>query len=149
MQGNSVRKGTLPVILLLAILAGGVGGYLRETIQLGDDKEKTSQSARPNFIPMEPFIVTLKNDARSYYLQMKLSLMSRDPEMIKTLQVYSPMIRNELFRYLSALDHDFISQPNSSEAIREAALVRVNALLDKEQAKASVDDLIITDIVIQ
>ena len=132
--------------LVFLILAGGGGyaGWSMMAAEEGDDRPKP-----PNFMMLDPFIITLKSDSRPHYLQLKLSLMSREPETIEILKVYRPMIRNEIIRYLGTLNFEETKAPGASDVIRENALQQLLELLKKEQVEASIEELVITDMVIQ
>lgn len=132
--------------LVMLILAGG-GGYAGWTMMAA--KEEDNRLKPPHFMVIEPFIITLKSDSRPHYLQLKLSLMSRKPETIKTLEIYRPMIRNEIIRYLGTLTFEEVKKPGASDSIRENGLNKLLVLLEKEQVEASIEELVITDMVIQ
>lgn len=132
--------------LVTLILAGG-GGYAGWTMMAVEEEDTRPQP--PNFMVLEPFVITLKSDSRPHYLQLKLSLMSRDPETIKSLEIYRPMIRNEIIRYLGTLEFETVKKPGASDAIRENSLNQLLALMEKEQVEANIEELVITDMVIQ
>ncbi|MGB1270564.1 MAG: flagellar basal body-associated FliL family protein [Endozoicomonas sp.] len=136
---------TLFVVLLLVLVAG-VGFAAWNMMAQEEDPDKP---AVPHFMEMEPFVITLKSDSRPHYLQIKLSLMSRKPETIKILETYRPMLRNEIIRYLSTLKYESVGKPESPDTIRSAAMGRVNELLVREQVALAIEDLIVTDMVIQ
>lgn len=141
-------KGLIITLVVMAVLliavAGGAAWMFMQ--QKSEDPDKL---AVPHFMKMEPFIITLKSEARPHYLQIKLSLMSRDPEALKRLETYRPMVRNEIIRYLNTLKYVDVLKPEAPDAIRTESISRVNDLLVKEQVEVTMDDLIITDLVIQ
>ncbi|MGI2028085.1 flagellar basal body-associated FliL family protein [Endozoicomonas acroporae] len=141
-------KGLMITVVVMAVLliavAGGAAWMFMQ--QKSEDPDKL---AVPHFMKMEPFIITLKSEARPHYLQIKLSLMSRDSEALKQLETYRPMVRNEIVRYLNTLKYVDVLKPEAPDAIRTESISRVNDLLVKEQVEVTMDDLIITDLVIQ
>ena len=132
--------------LVMLILAGG-GGYVGWTMMAVEEEDNRPKP--PNFMVLEPFVITLKSDSRPHYLQLKLSLMSREPDTIKALEIYRPMIRNEIIRYLGTLQFEEIKKPGASDTMRENALSQLLVLLEKEQVEASIEELVVTDMVIQ
>lgn len=145
-QKKSGSKRWIILGCLFLILAGGGGyaGWVMTTVE-----EEDSRPQPPKFMELEPFIITLKSDTRPHYLQLKLSLMSRETATIKILEVYRPMIRNEIIRYLGKLEFEEVKQPGASDAIRENGLNQLRALLEREQVEVSIEDMVITDMVIQ
>lgn len=136
----------LTLIFITLMLAGG-GGYYAYTAS--QEPEDYNRPKPPHFMILEPFVITLKSDTRPHYLQLKLSLMSREKSTIDDLEIYRPMIRNEIIRYLGSLRFQDVKQPGASDLIRESALDQLLALFEKEQVEASIEELVITDMVIQ
>lgn len=145
-EKNSGFKLWIIIGVVLLLLAGG-GGYVGWTMLPAEEIDDRPKP--PNFMVLEPFVITLKSDSRPHYLQLKLSLMSREPETIKALEIYRPMIRNEIIRYLGTLNFEDVKKPGASDAIRENGLNQLLVLLEKEQVKASIEEMVITDMVIQ
>ena len=135
------------ILGLVTLLLAGGGGYAGWTMMAAEENDGRPQP--PNFMLLEPFVITLKSDSRPHYLQLKLSLMSREPETIESLEVYRPMIRNELIRYLGTLKFEEVKLPGAGDAMRENALKQLLALLEKEQFEGNIEELVITDMVIQ
>ncbi|MGO0308842.1 flagellar basal body-associated FliL family protein [Endozoicomonas acroporae] len=141
-------KGLIIILIFLVLLLIAVGGGAAWMF-MQQKSEDPDELAVPHFMQMEPFIISLKSENRPHYLQIKLSLMSRDPEALKQLETYRPMIRNEIIRYLNTLKYMDVLKPEAPDAIRTETISRVNDLLVKEQVEVTMDDLIITDLVIQ
>ena len=145
---KSADKGVMAMLIFLVFVliavAGGAAWMFVQQENGGADGPE-----RPHFMQMEPFIITLKSESRPHYLQIKLSLMSRDPEALGKLDNYRPMIRNEIIRYLNTLSYADVLKPEAPDAIRSESINRVNHLLAEEQVRVTLDDLIITDLVIQ
>ncbi|WOG29102.1 flagellar basal body-associated FliL family protein [Endozoicomonas sp. 8E] len=146
------------IILLVLLLAGG-GAFVAMTMMNPPQQQEQQQQQQPqpqaaalgppSFMVLEPFIITLKSDARPRYMQIKQSLMVRDETVIATLEAYRPLIRNEVINYLGSLSFEEVKAGGVTEIIRAETLARVNALLDKERVGARVEDCLITDLVIQ
>lgn len=156
-SGNS--KLLIIIIILLVLLLAGGGGFVAMTMMAPKEQPQQQQQpqpqqpvaavAPPSFMMLEPFIITLKSDARPRYMQIKLSWMVRDETVITILEAYRPLIRNEVINYLGSLSYEQVKAGGVTEIIRAETLARVNALLDKERVGARVDDCLITDLVIQ
>lgn len=146
--GKSAGKGVMAILIFLAILliavAGGAAWMFMQQENEGADSPEV-----PHFMKMDPFIITLKNESRPHYLQIKLSLMSRNPKALEKLETYRPMVRNEIIRYLNTLTYVDVLKPEAPDAIRSESISRVNDLLAEELVRVTLDDLIITDLVIQ
>ncbi|WP_067515234.1 flagellar basal body-associated FliL family protein [Endozoicomonas ascidiicola] len=143
-------KGMLIVVsLLFVIVLAAAGGAAWFFMQSKETEQADNRFATPHFMKLEPFVISLKSQKRPHYLQIKLSLMSRDPEAVQVLEAYRPMVRNELVRYLNTLTYTEVLKKEAPDVIREASMEKVNGLLEKEQIKLVVDDLIITDLVVQ
>ena len=60
-----------------------------------------------------------------------------------------PRIRNELVLLLSSQTVESVSTPEGKEALRKAALKRIQAVLRKEIGEAGVEDVFITSLIVQ
>lgn len=145
---KSTDKSVMAMLIFLAfVLIAVAGGAAWMFVQ--QENEGANSLERPHFMKMDPFIITLKSESRPHYLQIKLSLMSRNPKVLGKLENYRPMIRNEIIRFLNTLSYADVLKPEAPDAIRSESINRVNQLLAEEQVRVTLDDLIITDLVIQ
>lgn len=140
------------VILMTVILLGGGGFAAWHFMANTNPAEASAEDAKPKvpkFVRLEPFVVSLQTSGRPRYMQIKLTLMSRNDEAVKILQVYVPLIRNVIVNYLSQMSYKDATQKDATGMIRESTLSEINGLLVAEKSGVLLDDLLITDLVVQ
>lgn len=82
---------------------------------------------------------------RRRYLQVKLSIMTRDEETLDKLDVNTPLIQDALIMLLNEYPFEKLETPGGKEDFRERSLVRVQEVIADEK----VESLLFTGFVIQ
>ena len=98
---------------------------------------------------LEPIVVNINDNGRIRFLQAKMDVMARSQEVIDAVTQHMPRIRNELVLLLSSQTVESVSTPEGKEALRKAALERIQAVLEKELGEPGVEDVFITSLIVQ
>jgi len=98
---------------------------------------------------LEPIVVNINDNGRIRFLQAKMDVMARSQEVIDAVTQHMPRIRNELVLLLSSQTVESVSTPEGKEALRKAALERIQAVLQKEIGEPGVEDVFITSLIVQ
>lgn len=145
--GAAVLLVGISVVLTLAL----TGGFSSES-----EAEATPVSYAPSgkqtavYYPLNPpFVVNFEDRGRSRFLQAELTLMLRDAEITKALDLHMPAIRNALVMLLSAQSFENLQTPEGKEALREEALVRVQQVLRYEIGRPGVEQVLFVNFVMQ
>ncbi len=158
----------LLIIILIVVLLVAIGVGVFAVLMLGKKSEAPGDpaaapvaaaapaatplaplAAKPNFYKLDPFVLSLQGAKRSRFLQIKMTIMSRREGAEDVLNAYQPWIRNTVVKYLSGFSVDEALKPDAIDVFRKELLERINALLDEERTGAEMDDILITDMVIQ
>ena len=99
----------------------------------------------PLYHAMPALIVSANYQGRLRYLQVKLSVMTRDSETLNELDVNTPLIQDALIMLLNEYPFDRLETPEGKEDFRKRALVRVQEVIADEK----VESLLFTGFVIQ
>jgi flagellar FliL protein len=144
------------VALLLAIGAsvGGTWFFLHKSA--AKTEEHAAEAAAPTgkapaiYEPMAPaFVVNLDQNGRQRYLQVSITLMTRDKAGLDALKVHMPVIRNNLVMLFSGQSFDALATPIGQEMLRQKATASVQEVAQKEVGKLVVDQLLFTNFVLQ
>lgn len=144
------------VALLLAIGAsvGGTWFFLHKSAAKTEDHP--AEAAAPTgkvpaiYEPMAPaFVVNLDQNGRQRYLQVSITLMTRDKAGLDALKVHMPVIRNNLVMLFSGQSFDALATPIGQEMLRQKATASVQEVAQKEVGKLVVDQLLFTNFVLQ
>jgi len=159
----------LMVVGVLVLLGAAVGGtifYMQSTTpppavegeaEGGEAAEETDSGffggdgleeaiyhkLRPNFI------TTFEANNKQRYMQLEVTLMTRDSEVISALIKHDPLIRNQLVLLFSQQDYIALQTPDGKAELKKASLTTVQSILQKEIGKSGIDAVLFTNLVMQ
>lgn len=145
-------KKMLFIILAVVLLAGGGGAYF---FLMGGKSGAAKAVAAPVLPPIyvnldPPFVVNFEAESMVRFLQVTVSVMTRDPQTAETIKKNDPRIRNDLLLLLSNQHYKEISTREGKDKLRSAALEAVRAdVLDAGGEAAKVENLFFTAFVMQ
>ena len=146
------RKGLFITIAVL-LLAGGAGAFY--FLRGGDGAADTAKAEAPRLPPIyvnldPPFVVNFEADSLVRFLQITISILTRDPVTEELLKKNDPRIRNDLLMLLGNQRYEDISTRDGKEKLQTAALESVRAVVTGAGGKgAEVEALYFTAFVMQ
>lgn len=164
------KKLILLVIIGVVLLALCVGGTFAVMHFLGGDKKaetaeaaaegehaegKEGEEAKPEHAPLvyfpfePPFLTNFVINGRPRYLQLSITVASRDQSTIDALQKHMPLVRNRVVMLLSSEQFDTLRSRAGREALQGKLTEAVKEILQKETGKADVEKLLFTNFVMQ
>jgi len=116
-------------VIIVIVLVGGavgltmylVGGDPAMAQAMTDDNEEVKAKPEkkmkpvkevkemepPNYAPIDPkFVVSFDDQKYARFMQFSLDIMSRDKNVIKSMEEHMPVVRSSLVLLFSDLDHD-------------------------------------------
>lgn len=152
-------KVKLIILILLALLVA-VGLSVGATwFLLSKDKtEEEPKEATPAapvrveaiYEPLMPaFVVNFNHQGRQRYMQVSMTLMTRDQLGLDALKVHMPLLRNNLVMLLSSQDFAALSTAPGIELLRQQVLANVQGMAQKEVGKPVVEQVLFTNFVLQ
>jgi flagellar FliL protein len=124
-------KKLLFIILAVVLLGGGGGGaffFLK-----GGHKEAVKTEATilpPIYVSLDPpFVVNFEAEAAVRFLQVTVSVMTRDAHTQELLKNNDPRIRNDLLMLLGNQKYDSISTREGKEKLQGASLEAVRTVV--------------------
>lgn len=125
-QPRPFRRG-VGALLLALLLAGGTAHGAA-----GGGGGKGIVDGQTNYFSIEPaFVVNVLDGRRLRFLQVGLDIVSQDSATIEAIQTHSAPIRHELLMLFTHQDVTDIQGRAPREALRQAALERIQATLLK------------------
>ena len=98
---------------------------------------------RPNFV------TTFEANSKQRYVQMEVTLVTRQKEVIGALITHKPVVRNALVRVIGAQNYLELQTLDGKEKLRAAALAAVQEVLIQEMGSAGVEKVLFTNFVMQ
>lgn len=160
-EGSSKKK-------LIIIIAAGVVVAISLTIAgtmffLSSDEEAEQEATqevaaepervRATYFPLKPpFIVNFTVEGRQRYLQVGISVMTRDRAVINTMGNNMPLLRNNLLLVISGQEFEQLQTDDGRERLKNLVLDEVQNLLLQEMGEESsgkVEKILFTSFVMQ
>lgn len=158
-KGSSSGKlKTIVLVVVALLLAIGLSvGATWFVLSKDDDKTEAVApvAAAPGklealYEPLVPaFVVTLNHQGRARYMQVSMTLMSRDAAALAALKVHMPMLRNRLVMTLSEQDFETLSAAAGKELLRQQITASVQALAQEQVGSAVIEQVLFTNFVLQ
>jgi len=166
------KGGALKIIIIVLLSILVIGGSVAATLYFagvfpgaeqtsgGEDeaknsskskKDKKDKEARPAiyFTFEQPFVVNFIDKNQIRYLQINVDVMSRDQQVIDSINVHLPKIKNNFLVLFSDLDFDMITNAAGKQKLRELALEELRKILKDEEGNDDVEALYFTGFVMQ
>lgn len=145
------------LVLLLVLLGGALAawffwpGAAEEDAASGEAVEEVEPPEQTAiYYPLkEKFITNYDVRGRQRFLQVEVTLMLRDDDVIPTIELHMPRIRNDLIMLFSGQVFEDLQTPEGKELLRQDSLRGVQDILEQEIGKPGVEQVLFTSFVMQ
>jgi flagellar FliL protein len=146
-------KKMLFIILAIVLLAGGGGGafFFLKGGKGAADKAEVKPVLPPIYVNLDPpFVVNFEAESMVRFLQVTVSIMTRDMQVEEIIKKNDPRIRNDLLLLLSNQQYKDISTREGKEKLRAASLEAVRGIVKGAGGEGEkIEDLYFTAFVMQ
>lgn len=120
-------------------------------ISAEEDVKEVSKSKNPAiYFPLKPpIIVNFQARGRQRFMQVDVSLMTRENDVIEVIERHMPMLRNTLILKFGAQEYEEIQTEEGREILRQDALKDLQEIMKKEIGKPGIEKLLFTNLVLQ
>ncbi len=159
-EAKSSKKGII-IIAIITILAIGVsvgatlfllGGDDNGSDESGDEaaEEMQEDPAGPTvyFDIKPPFLVTFNVNGRQRYMQIHLSVSTKDTGSLDAMEYHMPLIRSKMITVYGSQDFETVQTEAGKVALRELSVQVINEVLAAEEAPL-IDNVFFTNFVLQ
>jgi len=154
------KRKTLLIIIAAAILLIGVSvgvtvvvlkKFSSAEVPATTSDDATDYTSAPAiYYPLTPaFVVNFKQNGRTRFLQVDLTLLLRNENILPALNTHMPLIRNQLVMLLSSQEFETLQTSEGKEALRQQALAKVQDVLRGEMVKPDIEQVLYTSFVMQ
>jgi len=157
---SSKKKWILLAVLLLGIIALSVGATMAALKFLGPEPQHeeavpAEEQAPPPptpaiYYPLKPaIVVNFSVRGRQRFLQVELTLMTRDGAVVSAIELHQSMIRNALIMLIGGQPFEELQTAEGKEVLRQNCLQEIQRLLQQEIGKPGIEQVLFTDFVMQ
>lgn len=144
------------IVGILVLLMGvGAAVYFLKSGDAADGEhaEEEQVKLKASYFSLEPaYVVNFKDENnKQHLLQVKISIMHRDPRIDEMLKTHGPLIRSNLLVLLSSQDFSKLQTQTGKNELAEKALEEVQGILQEEEADdtLTIERVLFTDFVMQ
>ena len=165
-KAKSSGKLKIIIIVLVALLlvAGTVGGTLymlgffeggstteeQNESEEGDNEAVVEKPKSAMYYPIKPaFTVNFPSKGRQRYLQVDVTVLTRDMDAYSALQTHSPLVKNRLVMLFSGEIYEELQTHEGKELLRQKSLEALQGIMQQEIGKPGVEDVLFTNFVMQ
>ena len=138
-KGNKMTNILLISLIVLVLIIGGVGGWLllSKGDKAGESSSATGEKEKKNLKPLKyltlvpEFVINFGPGSKVRYLQIDLQVASRDESALSTMNVYMPVIRNDILVLLSGQTFEDLKSRAGKEALQKKILNKLNLVITK------------------
>ena len=117
-----------------------------------EEKEEPKEGEAPKiaYVGLTPALVgNYGAGPKLKYYKADISLQVAGADAAKSVEYHEPLIRNQLVMLFSQQTDDSLATPDSKEKLRQEALKQVQQVLQQEEGKPLVDDLLFNILISQ
>ncbi|MCZ2723297.1 flagellar basal body-associated FliL family protein [Marinomonas sp. 15G1-11] len=157
------KKLIIIIIALLLVLGGGGGAAFfllggEDEAEVGTEESVDASAAGAGasatgpaiYLELDPaFVVDFIVANKQRYLQLNLTVKSRDQVKVDAIKVHMPLIRNSLVLLFANQNFDELQSLDGKMALKAAAIESINSILTQETGSGGVEDVLFTNFVMQ
>lgn len=134
----------------LFLLSPGSDASADESEMSEADMEAAVDAGPANYLAMQPaFVVNYNNAGRTRFLQLELSLVSRDSVAIDTANMHMPLLRNNLLQTLAEQDFETLKTVEGKEQLVESLTATVQATIEEKLGRPGFETVLFRSFVMQ
>ncbi|ETI58231.1 flagellar basal body-associated FliL family protein [Marinomonas profundimaris] len=154
------KKKLIIIVALLLVLLGGGGAAAYFFLFSGPSDVDPAASAEAEaaalakepsiYLAMDPaFTIDLMVGGKQRYVQLNMSVKSKNTDQINAVTLHMPLIRNSLVLLFSSQSFDELQTAEGKIALKQAALDAINGILEQETGQGGIDGVLFTNFVMQ
>lgn len=158
------KKWIIIALVVLLLIGASVGGTLfllgtfeepevsEEDGEVAEQVEETEEPAiQPAiYYPMKPeFTTNYEVRGRQRYMQLHVTLMLRENDVVSSLELHMPALRNAMVMLLRNQDYQELQTAEGKELLRQQALLKIQEVLEHEIGKPGIEQVLFTNLVLQ
>lgn len=145
-------------LVAAATLAGGVWWVAKSSnilnlenspIAFLSTKPEEEVEQGPSFHPIEKLVLTVKGKKQTHFVMLELAIETRQPERIKVVDNYMPLIQNSLLKLFSDKSFDQLQQPGAIENLQTEVKNTLLQTFAETPMIRDIDDILMTKYVVQ
>ena len=102
------------------------------------------------YFPIKPaFVIDFQSKGRPRFLQVEVSVLTRDMVVFNALQSHGPLVKNRLVMLFSGEIYEELQTNEGKELLRQKALQALQDLMQQEVGKSDIEEVLFISFVMQ
>jgi len=164
-SGGGKSKLIIFIVLGLLLVGISVGGTLfmlgffdseeTEEGEVATEEEAAKEPEKPKpapamYFPIKPaFVVNFLSRGRQRFLQVDVTIMTRNQQVYSSIQTHLPLIKNRLVMLFGGQVYEELQTDEGRELMRQQALEAVKDVMETETGASDIDQVLFTNFVMQ
>lgn len=154
-DGGGGGKSKLVIILIVLVLLLGGGGVaamflMSDKSEVAEEVDESEQIEPSHYVKMRPaFIANYMVGKRQRYLQVEMTLVTRNESHLELFADHMPILQNEITAWLTQQDFEELRDPDSRDALRRSLIENLQEKIEVETGEAALEDVLFTAFVMQ
>jgi flagellar FliL protein len=143
------------ILIIAAVLVLGGGGFGAWKFLGGKEREKSKAEEKellpPRYVNLDPpFVVNFEAEAAVRFLQVTISVMTRDTQIEQLVKDNDSRVRNDMLMILSGQTYESVATAAGKEALRNKCLEAVRTIIREMRGEpGKIEALYFTSFVMQ
>ena len=158
---SSSKSTTILLIVLIVLVLAAAGGGAAMFLMGGEDAASdeaeavTTEEAAPkpktaHYLSLKPeFVVNLEDNSRANYLQLEMQLMSRNAQILSSVEQHMPAIRNDILILLGGQKFETLSTREGKEQLRKDIVTAIHKTLELSAKDEGIESVYFTSLIMQ
>lgn len=144
---GAILVASLSVAATWFLLADRIGGSQSTEDEMMDTPAMTGPAS---YLALQPaFIVNYQVGTRARFLQLELSLVTRDPAAIDVANTHMPVIRNNLLAVLAEQEYERLHTVDGKEALVAELTAAAQAVVETHLGRPGIETVLFRSFVMQ
>lgn len=151
-EGKKSKKGLIIIILIAVIAIGAGAGGAWYFMKMSDDgeSEPVKPKAKPTtFVDLDIFTVNLQPEENNQYLQVGLTVKTRETPVVQEIAKQMPDIRNRILMLLSSKKSAEITSIAGKQQLSQQIADEIKQSVSSSELDEDVLEVLFTSFVIQ
>lgn len=102
------------------------------------------------YFPIKPaFVINFESKGRQRFLQVEVSVLTREMNVFNALQSHGPLVKNRLVMLFSGEIYEELQTNEGKELLRQKALAALQELMQQEVGNSGIEEVLFTSFVMQ
>jgi flagellar FliL protein len=142
----------LIIMIAVAALVIGIGAawfFLKGDASPETTHKSVKATLKPEFVPVEQFVVNLQPENGEQYLQVQFTLQVNGPEQVEVVKAHMANVRNRVLMLLSAKRASEISSVEGKQQLAAEIVAALNAPFVDKGEPQEITAVLFTAFIIQ